>query len=50
MTEQEIRKGLGTTGLPYGSKAAEEMIRDRIKKLEGRGYPDALAEPPGADA
>ena len=41
---------LGTRGLPYGSKAAEEMIRDRLKKLEGMGYPDALAEPSDADA
>jgi hypothetical protein len=31
---------LGTTGLSYGTPAAEEMIRGRIKKLEGRGYPD----------
>jgi len=27
--------------LPYGSKAAEEMIAERTRKLEARGYPDA---------
>jgi hypothetical protein len=32
---------LGTTGLSYGTKAAEEMISERTRKLEGRGYPDA---------
>jgi hypothetical protein len=32
---------LGTRGLPYGTKAAEEMIAERTRKLEGRGYPDA---------
>ena len=41
---------LGTRGLPYGTKAAEEMIAERTRKLEGKGYPDALAEPTGADA
>jgi hypothetical protein len=37
----EHRTELGTTGLSYGTPAAEEMIRCRIKMLEGRGYPDA---------
>ena len=32
---------LSTTGLSYGTQAAEEMIAERTRKLEARGYPDA---------
>jgi DNA-binding protein len=39
MTEHSRK--LGAAGLSYGTPAAEEMIRDRTRKLEGKGYPDA---------
>jgi len=37
----EHGRKLGAAGLSYGTPAAEEMIRDRTRKLEGKGYPDA---------
>ena len=37
----EHTRKLGGTGLSYGTQAAEEMIAERTRKLEGRGYPDA---------
>jgi hypothetical protein len=44
MTEQHGHSTrVGTEGLPYGTEAAEEMIADRIKKLEERGIPGILA-------
>jgi hypothetical protein len=39
MTEYDRK--LGEAGLSYGTPAAEEMIAERTRKLEGRGYPDA---------
>jgi hypothetical protein len=37
----EYRTEIGESGLSYGTEAAEEMIRDRTRKLEGKGHPDA---------
>jgi hypothetical protein len=39
MAEHSMK--LGESGLSYGTEAAEEMIADRMRKLEGKGYPDA---------
>ena len=35
----EHGRKLGTTGLSYGTQAAEEMVAERIKKLEGGATP-----------
>jgi hypothetical protein len=37
----EHGRKLGAAGLSYGTPAAEEMIAERTRKLEGKGYPDA---------
>jgi hypothetical protein len=38
---REHSRKLGAAGLSYGTEAAEEMLAERTRKLEGKGYPDA---------
>jgi hypothetical protein len=35
----EHNRKLGEAGLPYGTPAAEEMISDRMRRLEDKGQP-----------